>query len=329
MSKISELLAKKKNVAAKAKAAEVETEAEESDEDEEEATPAPAKKVVAKKVVAKKAAPVVEEEDEEEAEESEEEMSDEEEAEESDEEDEEEAAPAPAKKVVAKKVPAKKAAPVVEEDDEDETEDSDEDEEEAAPAPAKQKLKIGGKAAATEKSSKKSEASQGGKKLLFQKAASKKEVKEVEEGGWMPREVWMEKLFEHLKEAQGGKFAMPNITTLDTLVKTVEKFLTESVLPNYSISLLGTKMRRVEMPDRIYAPTTGLERVSTKYHTFVPAHTKTTLTLTFGKNSIRGNIVNDEFVEGKFDGNKFTKGTWGTDEEGNETFKPAAAPKKK
>lgn len=344
MSKIAELLAKKKLAAAKAVEKEVEVEEEEeeekptpkkitlkkpsakkveeedevsdddvSDEDEveeEEEKPAP-KKAAAKPTLKKSAK--VEEDDEEEVVEDDEESSD-------DEVEEEEEEKPKAKKVVAKPAP-KKSAKVEEEDDE---ESSDDEEDEPKTKLSIKKTSSAKKEVATSASS--------GKKLLFQKTAKvAKEAKEVEVGGWMPREIWLEKLYTHLgsEEVHGGKFAMPNITTLDTLVKTIEKFLTEDILPDYSISLLGTKMRRVDMPDRIYAPTTGLERVSTKYHTFVPSHTKTTLTLTFGKTSIKGDIVNDNFVEGKFEGSKFIKGKWGVDEEGNETFTPTSTTKKK
>ena len=340
MSKIAELLAKKKLAAAKAVEKEVEVE---SEEEEEEEKPAPAKKITLKKP--SKVEEVVEEEDEE--------VSDEDEVE------EEEEKPAP-KKAAVKPAP-KKAAAKVEEDDEESSdeevsdEDEVEEEEEEKPAPKKTSAKPAPKKVSKveeeddeessddedepkaklsiKKTSAKKEvatSASSGKKLLFQKTAKvAKEAKEVEVGGWMPREIWLEKLYTHLgsEEVHGGKFAMPNITTLDTLVKTIEKFLTEDILPDYSISLLGTKMRRVDMPDRIYAPTTGLERVSTKYHTFVPTHTKTTLTLTFGKTSIKGDIVNDNFVEGKFEGSKFIKGKWGVDEEGNETFTPTTKKK--
>ena len=300
MSKIAELLAKKKLAAAKSVEKEVEVE---SEEEEEEEKPAPTKKITLKKP--SKVEEVVEEDDEE--------VSDEDEV-------EEEEKPAP-KKVMAKPSTKKAAVKVEEEEDDEESSDDDEDEPKAKLSIKKTSAK---KEVATSASS--------GKKLLFQKTTKvAKEAKEVEVGGWMPREIWLEKLYAHLgsEEVHGGKFAMPNITTLDTLVKTIEKFLTEDILPDYSISLLGTKMRRVDMPDRIYAPTTGLERVSTKYHTFVPTHTKTTLTLTFGKTSIKGDIVNDNFVEGKFEGSKFIKGKWGVDEEGNETFTPASTTKKK
>ena len=248
-------------------------------------------------------------------------------------EDEEEAAPAkPAKKALVKKG-AKAAEPEDEDedgessDDEGSDEGSDEDEEEA-PAPKK-----GAKAAAPAKKApaKKDEevptpaAKKGGTKSAWG-AKPEKERKVLTPGSWMPQEEMMTRFHEKLVELG---IAPPTKSITTQVVKAFESFLKDT-LSEYDVKFIE-KFRRREMESRIYAPNTELAQVATPYHTFVSPHRKVSLNLYFDKTMMKGTVNDDgEFIEGKFDAKgNFTAGKWGTDDEGNETFTPAAKKAKK
>ena len=316
---IKELMAKKKNGGAapakvnkKPSKPEVEDEDDESqveggegsDEEEEEAPAAkPAKKPLVKKP-AKAAEP---EEDEDGEEDGDGEASDEDEdgeedgdGEASDEDEEEAPAPkkgakaaAPAKKAApaapAKKAPAKKAAA---EDDEE------------VPTPAAKK---------------------GGTKSAWG-AKPEKERKALTPGSWMPQEEMMTRFHEKLLELG---IAPPTKSITTQVVKAFESFLKDT-LSEYDVKFIE-KFRRREMEARVYAPNTELAQVATPYHTLVSPHRKVSLNLYFDKTMTKGTVNDDgEFIEGKFNAKgNFTAGKWGTDDEGNETFTPAAKKAKK
>jgi hypothetical protein len=263
---------------------------EEGGEEEQEAAPAPAKKTIGKPVAGKK--PAVKKAPEPEPEEEGEEEGGEEEGGE-EEEQEEEAAPAPAKKAAAK--PAAKAAP-------------------AKAAPAK-------KAAAEAAPAKKA----GGAK--WSKAGGAKKAKadvELKPGAWMPQDLFFGKLYERLQENGVIDSSVPKAVIVD-IIKNTEGLMTE-VLSENDLKFMGVKSSRIKVADRIYPPMTELEAVRTPYHTFVGAHDKVTFTLFFGKEITKGTVDEDgTFIEGMFeeDGETFTPGTWGKDDEGNVTFEPA------
>ena len=258
-------------------------------------------------------------------------------------EDEEEAAPAkPAKKALVKK-PAKAAEPEDEDEDGESSDDegSDEDEEEA-PAPKK-----GAKAAAP---AKKAAPAAPAKKAPAKKAAAEddeevptpaakkggtksawgakpeKERKALTPGSWMPQEEMMTRFHEKLVELG---IAPPTKSITTQVVKAFESFLKDT-LSEYDVKFIE-KFRRREMEARVYAPNTELAQVATPYHTLVSPHRKVSLNLYFDKTMTKGTVNDDgEFIEGKFDAKgNFTAGKWGTDDEGNEIFTPAAKKAKK
>lgn len=222
--------------------------------------------------------------------------------EEGDGEEEEEAAPAkkPAKKPAAApaKKPAKKAAakPAAKKASKDEDE---------VPAKAAKKGSTGG--------------AWGAKK-------DTKEKRELKPGSWMPQDEFFSRFHEKLVELG---IAPPTKSVTIQVVKAFEEFMKET-LADYDVKFIE-KTRRREMEARVYAPNTELKQVATPYHTLVSPHTKVSLNLYFGKEMTRGTVDDDgEFIEGQFDAKgNFTKGKWGVDDEGNETFTPAKKAAKK
>jgi hypothetical protein len=302
----------KKKIVAKAPVkAQVEAnEVEAQDEEEAAAAPAAKKTLPGKKAIVKKAAPVVEEPSEEEQEaaadeeQGEEEVTGEEDTageEVAGEEDqgeeevaEEEAAPAPAAKktVVAKKAPVavKKAGPV------------------ATKKPV-------AKAAAAEEGGAKA-------KTLFGAARQPRQPKELpNEGSIIPRDDFLR------------MFAEKEGVTIADARRTLEKFeafFAEEIFPKYSVNLFGVKFRRSPVQSRIYAGTGGLEVEANPLATFVHEHIAIKASIAIGKVSVKGQVNDDgEFVEGNLDAKgNFVAGTWSTDEEGQQTFTPAAKGKK-
>lgn len=222
--------------------------------------------------------------------------------------DEEEAPPpkktAPAKKVVGKPA-AKVAAPVKKVAAKKVVADEDDGEEETTP-------------------------SKGQRTLFGGKTRQPAQKRDFEEGSWLPQDEFMSRLFEHIK-TNHPEFGVSTKAQLVNFIKVYEEFTVET-LQNHSLRLFGTKARRIQTADRLYAPTEALDRVSTPYHTMVPSHVRVSLNLAFDVQKIRGTVDDKgEFVEGKFDSKgNFTKGTWVYNEETKETdFKPKAAVAKK
>ena len=227
------------------------------------------------------------------------------------------------------KVSKKPSKPEVEdEDDESQVEGGeggDEDEEEAAPAKPAKKALVKKPAAEDDEEVPTPAAKKGGTKSAWG-AKPEKERKALTPGSWMPQEEMMTRFHEKLVELG---IAPPTKSITTQVVKAFESFLKDT-LSEYDVKFIE-KFRRREMEARVYAPNTELAQVATPYHTLVSPHRKVSLNLYFDKTMTKGTVNDDgEFIEGKFDAKgNFTAGKWGTDDEGNETFTPAAKKAKK
>jgi hypothetical protein len=242
--------------------------------------------------------------------------------------DEDDVAPAkPAKKLLVKK-PAK--AEEIENDEGGEAAEDDDDVE-AAPAP-KKGAKVAApakkpiKKATDEDESVPTPASKKGGAKSAWGSKPEKERKALTPGSWMPQEEMMTRFHEKLTELG---IAPPTKSITTQVIKAFESFLKDT-LSEYDVKFIE-KFRRREMEARVYAPNTELAQVATPYHTLVSPHRKVSLNLYFDKTMTKGTVNDDgEFVEGKFDSKgNFITGKWGTDDEGNETFTPAANKKAK
>jgi hypothetical protein len=242
--------------------------------------------------------------------------------------DEDDVAPAkPAKKLLVKK-PAK--AEEIENDEGGEAAEDDDDVE-AAPAP-KKGAKVAApakkpiKKATDEDESVPTPASKKGGAKSAWGSKPEKERKALTPGSWMPQEEMMTRFHEKLTELG---IAPPTKSITTQVIKAFESFLKDT-LSEYDVKFIE-KFRRREMEARVYAPNTELAQVATPYHTLVSPHRKVSLNLYFDKTMTKGTVNDDgEFIEGKFDSKgNFIAGKWGTDDEGNETFTPAAKKAKK
>ena len=161
-----------------------------------------------------------------------------------------------------------------------------------------------------------------GKKDIFQsKKGPKKEPTPLKEGAVMPRDVMVAKFTETLENdpAYNEKYAVPPQAAIDMFIRTFERFMLEDVLPKYQVNLFGARFKHSKLDARIYKPNDVLERVKTPYHTMASAHTVARLAISFDKKLTRGTIIDNEFIEGKFEEDgTFVPGTW----EDNE-FTPA------
>jgi len=288
------------------------------EETEEEEAPAPAKKTAAKAPVAPakrgpKPKAVVEEEPEEEDETEEEEVEEDVDTPVDDEADEEEVEEEEVEEAPAKRGPKPKAttaakAPVAPAKRGPKpkavVEEEDEIEEEVEEAPKKRGPKPKGEVAVAPAK----------KPGLFSKAkADTAAKKQYNEGDWIDRSEYLNRI---LPKFEGTEFEDINKTQLEKLVSIIEAATVE-ILQTNDIRIFGVKSKSTNMCARVYPPSVGgLEGVSTQYSSEISAHRKTVLTLTFDKHRRIGN-VNDagDFIEGQFNGKKFTPGVWKSKDE--------------
>lgn len=171
------------------------------------------------------------------------------------------------------------------------------------------------------KTSKEEKVSTGKKDIFQSKKGPKKEPVPLKEGAVMPRDVMVAKFTETLENdpAYNEKYAVPPQAAIDMFIRTFERFMLEDVLPKYQVNLFGARFKHSKLDARIYKPNDVLERVKTPYHTMASAHTVARLAISFDKKLTRGTIIDNEFIEGKFEEDgTFVPGTW----EDNE-FTPA------
>ena len=125
---------------------------------------------------------------------------------------------------------------------------------------------------------------------------------------WLPRDEYLNRLMPAFADTA---FAGITKTQLKEFLEVFEA-ATVGILQTNDIYIFGIKSRTVVTPPRIYAPRdSGLPHVRTEYHTEINAHRDVTIKLSFDKETRRGTVnTAGAFVEGKFDGKKFTPGTW-------------------
>ena len=151
----------------------------------------------------------------------------------------------------------------------------------------------------------------------FLKSRSVPEMKTYDDGDWLPRKEFLNRILEKCKDTNYSEITKGQ---LEELLNIIEAATVETLETN-DITLLGQKTKTVITNPRLYAPReSGIPHVKTEYHTQVNSYREVTLKLRFGFESKRGNVdKKGNFVEGKFDNGKFTPGKW-TDKE---TFVPS------
>jgi hypothetical protein len=157
-------------------------------------------------------------------------------------------------------------------------------------------------------------------KSMFSGARKAREARVYEDGSWLPRDELMHRFQVALQVDE--EFKDVQKSQLDRLIGLFENFIVE-ILQNHDIRLFGIKTKRSYVADRLYEPTTALDKVATNYHTLVSAHTKVSITWAFDKTSTHGALAEDgSLIEGRWEEDgEFTPGTWINKQKGE--FTPA------
>jgi hypothetical protein len=142
----------------------------------------------------------------------------------------------------------------------------------------------------------------------FIKAKSETAAKTYEDGDWLPRKEYLNKLVEACKGT-----AFENITKaqMTELMEIIEKTTVE-ILQSNDVTIFGEKTKTIITNPRLYNPRkSGLTHVKTEYYSLVNSHREVTIKLRFGRQIQRGGLDGKgNFVEGKIVNSKLIPGTW-------------------